>query len=317
MTTYSIPVANLSDSKSQDQARREQFIQTVGSSLRDIGFFALTNHGIGEKDIANTYELIHDFFQTPEEEKKKYSGTAGGQRGYTPFGVEHAKDQDAPDLKEFWHVGREFDDTSSLKDLYPPNVWPEGKTQFKSVLLDMFHQLESCASDVLKACALFIGEEEDRFASMSVDGDSIYRLIHYPPVPEDRNPSSIRAAAHEDINLITLLIDATDSGLELLKRNQEWMPVVTPPGCIIVDSGDMLQNISNGYFKSTTHRVTNPGNSRDRRYSMPFFVHPRHECSLNPLASCVALTEGNDSFPNITAGEFLTQRLREIGLIKN
>ena len=179
---------------------------------------------------------------------------------------------------------------------------------------NVYKQLEECSLKILEACSLFLNEEKSLISEMAVKGNTILRLIHYPPIPEDAHPSSVRAAAHEDINLITLLIDATSSGLELLDRDGNWIPVVTPKGCIIVDSGDMLQNLTNGYYKATTHRVVNPDDSRSRRFSMPFFVHARSEVPLNPLTKCVEKTGGEKKFPDITAGEYLHQRLKEIGL---
>lgn len=315
MTKYSIPIVDLQDFFAADSRQQNKFVDDVGKSLRDIGFFALTGHGISETEINSTYEIIDEFFKLSEDVKNKYSGTAGGQRGYTPFGVEHAKNHDAPDLKEFWHVGREFAQGDENADRYPPNVWPDEMPKFKEHMLGVYNKLEQCSDSILQACAMFLGEEKNLFSSMSKGGDTVHRLIHYPPVPEDVNPSSVRAAAHEDINFITLLIDATDSGLELLTREGEWMPVVTPPQCIIVDSGDMIQNITAGYFRSTTHRVVNPDNSRERRYSMPFFVHPRHEVSLKPLSKCVDLVGGDGGHQDISAGDFLRLRLKEIGLI--
>lgn len=315
MQTPSIPVVDLRDFKSASGADQQKFVKTLGDALRDIGFFAVTNHGVDMGLVDKAYQYTRAFFDLPEATKRKYEDLKiGGQRGYTSFGREHAKDSDAPDLKEFWHVGQELAPGHRLEKDYPKNVWPTEVAEFKPVMSELFAQLGKCSESLLQACALYIGEDKNLISNMSKDGNTILRLIHYPPVAPDANPKSIRAAAHEDINLITLLIDATSSGLELLKRDGTWMPVVTPPGCIIVDAGDMLQNLSNGYFKSTTHRVVNPQNSRERRFSMPYFVHPRGEVSLNPLPSCVAKTGGKVAHPNITAGDYLAQRLREIGL---
>ena len=182
------------------------------------------------------------------------------------------------------------------------------------MFLELYRQLELCSKSLLEACALFLGEPEKLLANMTEDGDTILRVIHYPPLSEEREPKSIRAAAHEDINLITLLCESTAEGLELLQRDGVWRPIHALEGQIIVDCGDMLQNLTNGLLKSTTHRVVNPDNDRARRFSMPFFVHPRAEVDLSPLPSCIAKTESNDTFQNITAREFLLQRLREIGL---
>ena len=194
------------------------------------------------------------------------------------------------------------------------NIWPSEVPAFESVFKTLFSSLEARSFTLLKACALYLSESPDLFSDTAKQGNSILRIIHYPPV--EGTPASIRAGAHEDINLITLLPEATAGGLELLQRNGEWLPVKAKPGQIIVDSGDMLQNMTNGFFKSTTHRVVNPDNSTERRFSMPFFVHPRSETNLAPLASCIQRTGGERIFPNITADEFLQQRLAEIGLAK-
>lgn len=316
MSNYSIPVVDLNDFKGSDSAKQAKFVKTVGEALTDLGFFALTGHGISDDEISASYAALKDFSDLPEETKRKYSGVNGGQRGFTAFGVEHAKDnKDAPDLKEFWHVGREITPDHPMAKHYPQNVWPEELPSFKKITQSVYNKLDQCGLLLLEACALHLDEARDRFSSLAREGNSIYRLINYPPIAENAHPSSIRAAAHEDINFITLLIDATSSGLEILTRENKWLPVVTPKNCIIVDSGDMLQNITNGFYKATTHRVVNPYNSRDQRFSMPFFVHPTSDASLNPLPSAVERTGGEVKFPNITAGAYLEQRLREIGLI--
>ncbi len=312
---YSIPVVDLNDYLYGKAEQKEQFIKGVGNALREIGFFALTNHTVSPELILETYAQTAELFELSEGLKKSYEiDGIKGQRGYTSFGKEHAKDSSAPDLKEFWHVGQELSPEHPRSANYPANVWPSELMHFQRVMVDVYRRLESASSSILEACAIYIGEEKSLIRDMAIDGNSILRLIHYPPVAPDRNPNSIRSGAHEDINLITLLIDATASGLEILDRRSQWVPVTTPKGCLIVDAGDMLQNLTNGFFKSTTHRVVNPNNSRDRRYSAPFFVHARGEVALNPLASCIAETGGKQIFPNITADEYLMQRLREIGL---
>lgn len=314
MTTQTIPVVSLNDFKAGGAAR-QRFVSTLGEALSDIGFFAVSDHGVDMSLIERSYAVAEDFFKLPEEEKKTFENLeVKGQRGYISFGREHAKDAKAPDLKEFWHVGQEFDPGQALAKIYPPNVWPQKLPEFKSSFVKLFSQLETCALHLLDACALFIEEPQDRFSGIAQKGNSILRVIHYPPISPTSNPASIRAAAHEDINLITLLCEATTGGLELLERNGSWRPIHALKGQIIVDAGDMLQNISNGLFKSTTHRVVNPDNSRERRFSMPFFVHPRPEASLDPLPGCVKRTGGKKTFKNITAGEYLMQRLQEIGL---
>lgn len=313
--SYSIPVVDLNHYLNGTAAEKEAFVKGVGNALREIGFFALTNHQLSHDLIVKGYGAIKELFDLPEATKKSYEVSGlKGQRGYTSFGKEHAKGSEAPDLKEFWHVGQELSASHPLSKLYPPNLWPSELKSFRSVMLELFGGLEKSALAVLEACAIYMGEDKSLIRDMAVNGNSILRLIHYPPIASDRHPQSIRAAAHEDINLITLLIDATSSGLELLDRHGNWIPVVTPKDCIIVDSGDMLQNLTNGFFKSTTHRVVNPDNSREARYSMPFFVHARGEVDLTPLPSFVEATGGTRIYPKITADAYLMQRLREIGL---
>ena len=310
MSQNTIPIADLNDFFAEDDEKQQRFVETVGSSLRDVGFFALVGHGLSDQFIQSAYASSEDLFLKDDSYKKQYElAELKGQRGFISFGKEHAKNSSAPDLKEFWHIGQE----DSQQD-YPDNIWPDDLPQFKPTMLELFNKLEQASFSVLEACSLFIREDKNLLRDMAVDGNTILRLIHYPPIAADAHPASIRAAAHEDINLITLLIDASTPGLELLDREGNWMPVVTPNNSIIIDSGDMLQNVTNGYFKATTHRVTNPQDSRSRRFSMPFFVHARSEVSLQPLASSLTLTGDQQRYPDITAGAYLAQRLKEIGL---
>jgi len=317
MPNQTIPVVDLSDFTSSSAAKREAFVRTMGDSLQNIGFFALANHGVDSRLIEKAYQLAGVFFDFSEEQKKKYEDLSiGGQRGFTSFGREHAKDHKAPDLKEFWHVGRDLPVTNKLYNSYPKNVWPSEIPEFKEVMQELYRQLDICSTRLLEACSLYIGEKESLLTEMATEGNTILRIINYPEVSSDRDPASIRAAAHEDINFITLLCEATAGGLELLQRDGSWLPIHALKGQIIVDTGDMLQNLSNGILKSTTHRVVNPDNSRERRFSMPFFVHPRSEVDLSPLPRCVERQGGKQLYPNISAGEYLGQRLREIGLSK-
>ncbi len=314
MSKFTIPILDLNDYRSVNVAAKDNFIEDLGKALQDVGFFALVNSGVDFSLVGQTYDLQKQLFDLPLDLKLSYENEKlKGQRGYISFGKEHAKGFDAPDLKEFWHVGQELDETDPFNELYAKNIWPKEVTGFKSASLKLYDQLEQCALTLLESCALYAGEETNRFSSIAEKGNSIMRMIHYPPIPDDVNPASVRAAAHEDINLITLLVAATTSGLEIQLPDGSWMPVVTPDDCIIVDSGDMLQNITNGFYRATTHRVVNPDNSRVARMSIPFFVHARSDASLSPLASCINKTGGEQSFPNITAGDFLSQRLAEIG----
>lgn len=308
-----IPVADLLDFTSGDADRRAKFVSTVGEALEDIGFFALENHGVDHSLIRSSYDLAAEFFDLDTDAKRAYEKDSfQGQRGYTSFGKEHAKGQPAPDLKEFWHVGREMAD-AERPDGMRPNVWPGELPKFQPTMLELYRQLDACAASLLEACSIYLGEDAALLPDAANGGDTILRIIHYPPVEPDANPASIRAGAHEDINFITLLCESTDAGLELLERDGTWRPIHSLGGQIIVDSGDMIQNLTNGRFKSTTHRVVNPNNDRSRRFSMPFFVHPRPEVDLTPLASCGGVQDGSE-YKSMTAREYLLQRLREIGL---
>ncbi|MBW4472306.1 MAG: isopenicillin N synthase family oxygenase [Stenomitos rutilans HA7619-LM2] len=313
LLTQTIPVLDLRDFHTDD--RRQTFVTQMGSALEDTGFFALTHHSVDANLIQTAYAVTQAFFTLPEAVKLRYENPAlHGQRGFTRFGREHAKDHPVPDLKEFWHVGRALAPDHPLAAAYPANLSPTEVPQFASVMNQLYAQLEACATELLKACALYLGESENWLSDMMRDSDTILRVIHYPPIAPDVHPASLRAAAHEDINLITLLCEATDDGLELLQRDGTWRTIRALPGQIIVDSGDMLQQLTNGLLKSTTHRVVNPVDGRDRRFSMPFFAHPRPEVDLTPLSNCVARTN-QPPFPRITAGAYLQQRLREIGLV--
>jgi len=311
MPHQSIPILDLSVLES----RPKEFAAQIGSALHDLGFFALVNHGVDQSLIDGTYRVVEQFFLMPEERKRAYEDLQlKGQRGFTRFGREHAKNHPTPDLKEFWHVGRELPPDHPLAGVYPANLWPVEFAEFKPLLSVLYQRLDACAAKLLEAVGLYVGEPRNRISEMARDGNTILRVIHYPPVPPDAPAAAMRAAAHEDINLITLLCEATAGGLELLTREGTWLPIEAMPGQIIVDSGDMLQNLTNGLLRSTTHRVTNAGNSRERRFSMPFFVHPRSEVDLTPLPRCVERTGGEQRYPAISAGEYLFQRLREIGL---
>ena len=240
----------------------------------------------------------------------------GDQRGHTPFGREHAKDAQAPDLKEFYQIGRtNVPDDHAVHARYGANIWPTADlATFRPAMTALYEALDDLGATLLEACALFIGERADLFRGMAEASDTILRVIHYPPLAQDTAANAVRAAAHEDINFITLLPGSTADGLEILRRDGSWLPIRAHAQEIVVDSGDMLQAISNGLFRSTTHRVVNPEDRARDRYSMPVFIHPRAEVDLTPLSSCVARTGGVVNFPRQTAGEYLARRLREIGL---
>lgn len=315
MTQQTIPVVNLQKFLHGTPKERLFFVKTAGDALVDLGFFALEGHGIDRELITSAYQSAEDFFLRPTEEKQQYEDPKiNGQRGYTSFGKEHAKDHAAPDLKEFWHIGRELKKDHPLYSQYPKNIWPKNQPKFTSTFRELYQKLDRCSEQLLKACSLYIDEDAEFFPDMAHLGDTILRVIHYPPVSDDAHAASIRAAAHEDINFITLLCESTAGGLELKDHQGNWLPIASLKGQIIVDAGDMLQNITNGFFKSTTHRVVNPDNSKERRFSIPFFVHPRAEVDLSPKPSCIEKTTGKAAYPDISAGAFLQQRLQEIGL---
>jgi isopenicillin N synthase-like dioxygenase len=310
-----IPTIDLNHYTSGDGAARSRMIETLGGGLREFGFLNVEGHGIDASLIQGTYELWQRFFKLPEDVKRKYAGIDNGNRGYTPFGVEHAKDNPLPDLKEFWHVGQEAPEGHPLRREYTANVWPAEIPEIQEPTLRLYSSLERVAENLLRALAEHFELPRDTFSAMMSVGNSILRIIHYPPVQPEHAPA-VRAAAHEDINLITLLCEATDSGLEILTREGEWMAVETGPGQIVVDAGDMLSRFTNGVVPATTHRVVNPGEGATRdRYSMPFFVHPYPACDLTIHERFVS-AENPPKFPPITAGQFLEQRLREIGLKK-
>jgi isopenicillin N synthase-like dioxygenase len=308
-----IPTVDLRDSTSGGAAARSRLIETVGGGLSDLGFLNVEGHGIDPALIRGTYELWQRFFALSAEVKRRYAGVEGGARGYTPFGVEHAKDHPLPDLKEFWHVGQEPPAGHPYRLEYPANVWPVEIPEIQEPTLRLYRGLERIAEDLLRALAEYFDLPRETFASMMTVGNSILRILHYPPVEPEHAPA-VRAAAHEDINLITLLCEATDSGLEILTREGEWLPVATGPGQIVVDAGDMLSRFTNEVVPATTHRVVNPAASAARdRYSMPFFVHPFSTCDL-AITERFVTPDRPPKYPPITAGQFLEQRLREIGL---
>jgi len=310
-----IPTVDLNDYTAGDAAARSRLIETLGQGLSEFGFLNVEGHGIDSSLIRGTYDLWKRFFELPDEVKRRYAGVEGGARGYTPFGVEHAKDNPLPDLKEFWHIGQEPPEGHPYRREYPENVWPAEIPEIRQPTQRLYSSLERVAENLLRALAEYFDMPRDTFASMMTVGNSILRVIHYPPVRPDQAPA-VRAAAHEDINLITLLCEATDSGLEILTRQGEWLAVETGPGQIVVDAGDMLSRFTNEVVPAATHRVVNPAENAARdRYSMPFFVHPYSACDLT-IDERFVTADNPPRYPPITAGQFLEQRLREIGLKK-
>jgi isopenicillin N synthase-like dioxygenase len=313
--SQSIPVVSLSDYARGTAAERERFLRTFGDALRTFGFVSVKDHGVPTGTIRTAYETVARFFALPSEAKKQYVVEgSGGNRGFVGFGAEHAKDRKVGDLKEFFHVGRE------IPALGPggANAFPREVPEFEPVTRELFAKLEVAAGTMLEALADVIGAPRDTFTQMVVGGNSILRLIHYPPLRDAFIPGGVRAAEHEDINLLTLLCESTAAGLEILTRDGTWLPVEAPPGHIVVDTGDMMQLITNGQLPSVTHRVVNPPSGRGDvvRYSMPFFVHPYPSCPLEVLPSCTDAAHP-PKFAGTTAQGFLETRLRELGLLRS
>jgi len=310
-----IPVVDLLAFTDGDEAAKIAFVQQLGAAYEQVGFVAVKNHGISDDLIANLYTQVHQFFTLPVAEKKKYeiAGLAG-QRGYTSFGKEHAKGFDAPDLKEFFQFGQEVADGEPEQDLYPENVVVNEIPEFTPALLSAFRAFESAGASLLKATALYLNLDEAYFGGHIHNGNSILRAIYYPPITSEPQ-SAIRAEQHEDINLITLLVGASADGLEILNMQGEWIPVTSLPEQIVVNVGDMLQRLTNNRLKSTTHRVVNPPREKWSvpRFSIPFFLHPKKEMSLACLPSCIDEIHPK-AYEDCTAGEYLDERLREIGL---
>ena len=306
-----VPELSMKDFTEGDDKARDTFRAALFDGFKYFGFIILKDHGVDRNLLARAYDLSAQFFDLPDEEKQRFNAGPDGQRGYTPFGREHAKDSQYPDLKEFWHVGREFPAGDPLAAVYPPNVWPGQPEAFRETFLNLYTALEEAGMAMLEALAPSLDVPEDFFREMATNGNSILRLLHYPPIPDDADPHSIRAAAHEDINLITILVAANGAGLQLLDRNGDWLDVETDPDNLIVDAGDMLARVCNDVIPATTHRVVNPAGPNISRYSMPFFMHPHSDAMLSCLESC----KGDGAkYPDITAHAFLKQRLEEIGL---
>lgn len=290
---------------------RDAFISDIGDAYKNFGFCCFSNHGISQNLIDESYRAFKDFFALPTSTKEKYfiKGKAGS-RGYTPFKIETAKDQNIADLKEFWHVGR--DGAPGLM----PNIWPDEVPHFKKAASEIYQDMERVGDKVLSAMALYLQLPEDYFKDVVSGGDTILRALHYPPV-DPKDLPAVRAGAHEDIDLITLLVGATDGGLEVLTSDNTWLPIRAKENTLVVNIGDMLQRLSNHVFKSTTHRVVNPSSSKmDKpRFSMPFFIHPNPSFLIKTLPQCIT-DENPDRYPEpITSQEFLNQRLKEIKLI--
>jgi len=313
----SIPVVDLADFTGGDPQKKEAFVQALGKAYEEVGFVAVKNHGIPDALIADLYKYVQEFFALPVEKKESYEKPElAGQRGFTSFGREHAKGYEAPDLKEFFQYGQEVTDNDPIKSEYPGNVNVEDVPAFTPTLGHAYREFERSGTALLQAIALYLGLDEHYFDQYVHNGNSILRAIHYPPITQEPK-SAIRAEQHEDINLITLLVGASADGLQILSKQDEWVPVTSLPEQIVVNVGDMLQRLTNNRLKSTTHRVVNPPKEKwaSPRFSIPFFLHPKSDMSLACLSSCVDATHPK-AYDDYTAGEYLDERLREIGLKK-
>jgi len=312
-----IPSVDLADFLSGDEQRKQQFVQQLGEAYENIGFVAVKNHGLSDELSAKLYEKVKEFFNLPEDVKKKYEveGLAG-QRGYTSFGKEHAKGRNTGDLKEFWHFGQYVEDNDPIAKEYPENVDVKELPEFNKAGKQAYQTLENAGRNMLRAIALYLGLEETYFDDKIHNGNSILRPIHYPPI-EEAPDDAVRAAEHEDINLITLLMGASADGLQVLNKQGEYVPVTALPEQIIVNVGDMLQRLTNNRLRSTTHRVVNPPKEKwgDSRFSIPFFLHPRSEMRLDCLEECIDENHPKQ-YEDISAGGYLDERLAEIGLKK-
>jgi len=312
-----IPVVDLSDFLSGDETLKKKFVSELGKAYEEVGFVALKNHGIPDDLIADLYKNVQHFFALPSEKKYSYEKKElAGQRGYTSFGREHAKGSDAPDLKEFFQYGQTVEDGDPIKKEYPENVTVAEVPTFSPTLKSAYSNFEKSGKALLQAIALYLGLDEHYFDEFVHNGNSILRAIHYPPISGEPK-SAIRAEQHEDINLITLLVGASADGLQILTKQNEWVGVTSLPEQIVVNVGDMLQRLTNNKLRSTTHRVVNPPRELwgTSRFSIPFFLHPKGSMDLTCLEGCIN-DESPKAYEDATAGEYLDERLREIGLKK-
>ena len=306
-----LAAVSLSDSTRDPKA----FAQALGASFERYGFAIVSDHGIPAPLIARAEAAARALFALPETTKRAYHLAGGaGQRGYTPFGVETAKGASEHDLKEFWHIGRELPPGHRFAASMPANLWPREVADFRATFEALYGAFDAAGIRILEAIARHLGLAPDYFDDAVADGNSVLRLLHYPPISPDA--PGVRAGAHEDINTITLLLGAEESGLELLDRDGAWLAVAPAPGQLVVNVGDMLQRLTNGVLRSTTHRVVNPPPERRgrARYSMPFFLHFRPDFRIETLPGCITPDRPNRYLEPITADDFLMQRLREIKL---
>ncbi len=312
-----IPSVDLRDFLSDDPVRKQKFVNEIGKAYSDIGFVALKGHFLDDRLVEDLYSEVRNFFSLPVETKSKYEIPGiGGQRGYVSFGKEHAKGRSAGDLKEFWHFGQYVSEGSKYAGEYPDNVEVTELPDFNKVGKEAYQMLEKTGVYVLRALALYLGLDEFYFDNYIKDGNSILRPIHYPPIT-DEPKDAVRAAAHGDINLITLLMGAQGKGLQVQNHNGDWIDAMAEPDELMINVGDMLSRHTNNKLKSTIHQVVNPPRELwgTSRYSIPFFMHPVSDMRLDVLEDCI--DENNPKlYEDISAGEFLHERLVDLGLIK-
>lgn len=318
MSTFTIPRLDFASYIHGDSQSKEQFSNELGKAFTETGFVMIANHGLSQELIQELYQEVQQFFRLSEDAKRAYEIPGlSGQRGYTGRGKEKAKDANTPDLKEFWQCGQTVTDGDPIKELYPDNITVAELPRFNTVLRDVYAQLEETGTHLLRAIAVYMHLPEHYFDHHVHNGNSILRALHYFPIenPDAVPPDAVRSSAHEDINLITLLIGASADGLEVLTREGNWFPVKAQGEDIVVNVGDMLQRLTNNVLKSTTHRVVNPPREfmGTSRYSVPFFLHPQSTMDLTCLESCIT-ADNPKHYTNMTAGEYLDERLREIGL---
>ena len=313
-----IPSVNLQDFLSGDAKRKQKFVDEIGKAYEEIGFVALKGHFLDDNLVDDLYNEVKNFFKLPVDVKKKYEfPELSGQRGYVSFGKESAKGKKEGDLKEFWHFGQYVENNPQLEEEYPANIEVKELQKFNSIGKETYKMLEKTAKYVLRALALYLKLEETYFDQYIHNGNSILRPIHYPPIFEEPK-EAVRAAAHGDINLITLLMGAQGRGLQVKNHKGEWIDAIADPDELMINVGDMLSRHTNNKLKSTIHRVINPPRELwgSSRYSIPFFMHPISAMKLNVLESCID-KDHPKQFEDITAGEFLHERLLELGLINN
>lgn len=315
-----IPSLDLASFCEGDRAEKSRFVASLGEAFNTIGFVAIRNHFLTDSIRENLYAAVKKFFALPDSVKRKYEREdLAGQRGYTGKGKEHAKGRNTGDLKEFFHVGQELPESLLKEEGYPANIWPDEIPEFKPAAIEAYRALEKTGASILRAIALYLQLPEDYFDDKIRNGNSILRPIHYYPIedPSQVPPDAVRAAEHGDINLITLLMGASAEGLQVLRHEGKWIPITALPEQLVINVGDMLERLTNKKLKSTIHRVVNPPPHlmHTPRYSIPFFMHPRADMSLAVLPGCVD-AQHPPLWDDITAGEFLEQRLVEIGLKK-